>query len=98
MISTLLDLRFERLLARRFLGAVYVLLAIVTLLVGLVFFVLVPMAWGPRGLVFSVLVVVPVTLVQLVLVRVAVEAVAVFFRIGDDVQALAAGSAARQAI
>jgi fumarate reductase subunit C len=87
MFRALADVSFEHLITRRLIGVVYAVLAILTLVAGTVAalgFIL-----NGGALILVGLVAVPVvTLLQLLVLRVAVESVVVYFRLAEDVRAL----------
>ena len=87
MFTALLDVKFDRLITRRLLSVIYVLLASIVLLCGLVAVIALIMN-GFGGILAAIFLVIPLVLVQLLLVRVGIEAVVVYFRVADDVRAL----------
>ncbi|MGN6637138.1 MAG: DUF4282 domain-containing protein [Oryzihumus sp.] len=86
--GALFDLSFTTFVTLRFLKVIYAVMVGLILLTGLIFFVASLMRGGAAVLVG--LVVVPiVTLLYLVLARVSLEAVALFFRIGENTTIMA---------
>jgi len=94
--SGLFDFGFTSFITLRFLKVIYTILVVLILLAGLVTFV-VFISQGGVGVVFAIVVVPIVTLLYLVLARVYMEVIALFFRIGENTsimaRALNAGSA-----
>lgn len=87
MIRTLFDAHFDRLISRRLLGAVYALTLGLHLLIALVA-ALASIASGGVGILLGLVGVPAVTLVGALFLRLAFEAVVVYFRTAEDVQAV----------
>lgn len=86
--GALFDFSFTSFVTLKFLKVIYGALVVVILIGGLTFFV-VGVARGGGGIAFSIVVVPLVTLLYLVLVRICMELVALFFRIGEHTSVIA---------
>ena len=94
--AALFDFSFTSFITLKFLKVIYGVLVVVVLLTGLLFLV-VGLARGGAGAVLSIVAVPLVTLLYLVMVRIWMELIALFFRIGENTSIMArsmAGGAA----
>ena len=91
--GVLFDFSFTSFITVRFLRVIYAALVVLILLGGAAVFVVTITRGGMYG-VLAMLIVPLVTLVQLVLVRISLEAVALFFRIGESTALMAAAAGA----
>lgn len=93
--SGLFDFGFTSFITLRFLRVIYTILVVLILLAALVMFIAF-ISQGGVGVVLAVIVVPLVTLLYLVIARVYMELIALFFRIGENtsVMARALGSTA----
>ena len=87
-MSALLDTRFDRFITPRLLSVVYVLGLVITALTWLLFVISAFAGLDFGQALFAAVIITLAAVVQLLLVRVAVEAIALFFRIGADVRQL----------
>jgi len=89
--ASLFDFGFTSFITLKLLSVVYGLLVVLSLLAGVVGFVVGISRGGTYG-VIAILVVPVVTLIYLVLIRVSMEMVALFFRIGENTNLMAAST------
>lgn len=88
--ASLFDFKFTSFITLRFLGVFYAVVVILILLSSALFFFAILSAGGPYALVAIFIPI--VTLVYLVLTRVCMEMIAMFFRIGENSSVMAAAS------
>jgi len=89
--ASLFDFGFTSFITLKLMSGVYGLLVVLTLLAG-VFLVVVGISRGGMDAVGAIVVVPVVTLIYLVLMRVSMEMVALFFRIGENTNLMAASA------
>lgn len=87
MIRALFDLKFDHLITRSLLGAVYGI-AVAAILVSALVAAIALISSGGVGIVVGLVVVPLVALLYVLIARVVAEAVVVYFRIGEDVRAI----------
>jgi hypothetical protein len=87
MFTALLDVKFDRLITRELLSVIYAIAAGVVVLAGVVGAIALALS-GFGGVMAALFLVIPLTVVNLLLVRVGTEAIVVYFRLGEDVRAL----------
>ena len=86
--SGLFDFGFTSFITLRFLKVIYTVLVVLILLTGVVFFIA-AISRGGAGIAVAIIVVPLATLLYLVIARVYMELVALFFRIGENTSIMA---------
>jgi len=89
--ASLFDFGFTSFITLKFLRLIYGVLVVLILLAGVVFFVA-SISQGGLYILFAIVIVPIVTLIYLVLTRVSMEMVAIFFRIGENTNLMAASA------
>jgi len=89
--ASLFDFGFTSFITLKFLRLIYAVLLVLILLTGVVFFVA-SIAQGGLYILFAIVIVPILTLIYLVLTRVSMEMVAIFFRIGENTNLMAASA------
>ena len=89
--ASLFDFGFTSFITLKFLRLIYAVLVVLILLTGVVFFVA-SIAQGGLYILFAIVIVPILTLIYLVLTRVSMEMVAIFFRIGENTNLMAASA------
>jgi hypothetical protein len=89
--ASLFDFGFTSFITLKFLRLIYGVLVVLILLAGVVFFVA-SISQGGLYILFAIVIVPIVTLIYLVLTRVSMEMVALFFRIGENTNKMAASA------
>lgn len=87
--ASLFDFSFTSFITLRFLRVIYIVLMIVIFITALVLF-FTGFTRGGAGIAFSLIVVPIVTLLYLVIARIYMELIAIFFRIGENTTQMAA--------
>ena len=91
--AALFDFSFTTFITLKFLRVIYTVLTVLILLVGGVLFLASLFRGGALGVFVAIVVVPAVTLLYLVFARITLEAIALFFRIGENTSAMAASLA-----
>src|SRR5665647_1216187 len=89
--ASLFDFGFTSFITLKFLRLIYGVLVVLILLAGVVFFVA-SISQGGLYILFAIVIVPILTLIYLVLTRVSMEMVAIFFRIGENTNLMAASA------
>jgi Domain of unknown function (DUF4282) len=89
--ASLFDFGFTSFITLKFLRLIYGVLLVLILLTGVVFFVA-SISQGGLYILIAIVIVPIVTLIDLVLMRVSMEMVAIFFRIGENTTVMAASA------
>jgi Domain of unknown function (DUF4282) len=89
--ASLLDFGFTSFITLRFLRVIYVVLGVMTLLTAVVMLVL-NLSRGGTTAVVAVFLVPIFTLLYLIMIRVYLEVIALFFRIGENISVMAAAA------
>jgi len=90
LLAGLFDINFTTFVTLRFLKAIYVVLLVLILLGGVLFFVSSIARGGASGVVLAVVVAPLGTFLYLMLARIYLEVLALLFRIGENTSAIAA--------
>lgn len=90
--SGLFDFGFTTFITLKFLRVIYTVLVVLILLAGAVFLVAALARGGASGILFGLIIIPILTLLYLVIARVSLEAIALFFRIGENTSLLVAAT------
>lgn len=88
LFASLFDFNFTSFITLKFLKVIYGLLMAVVLLIGVIMFFSFLVKGGIGGVFFAIIIVPIATLLYLIFVRVYLESLALFFRIGENTQAI----------